>query len=84
MFWRTSNTAQEVVNLFAYRATKPSEMLFVSAPIDCNHNFYLLTAAERARLIILAWGICGSFLNRDWAVLSLFSSQQYLYCLGRS
>ncbi|MBD2471715.1 DUF1643 domain-containing protein [Nostoc sp. FACHB-145] len=74
----------EVVNLFAYRATKPRDMRQVSEPIGLDNNFYLLKATERAKLVILAWGIHGSFLNRDQAVLSLLSNRQPLYCLGRT
>ncbi|OUL32370.1 DUF1643 domain-containing protein [Nostoc sp. 106C] len=74
----------EVVNLFAYRATKPRDLFQVSEPIGSDNNLYLLAAAERAKLIILAWGIHGSFLKRDRAVLNLFSSRQCLYCLGRT
>ncbi|OUL27295.1 hypothetical protein BV378_11765 [Nostoc sp. RF31YmG] len=74
----------EVVNLFAYRATKPRDLFQVSEPIGSDNNLYLLAAAERAKLIILAWGIHGSFLKRDRTVLNLFSSRQCLYCLGRT
>lgn len=74
----------EVVNLFAYRATKPCDMFQASDPIGLSNNFHLLTATERAKLVILAWGIHGSFLNRDRAVLNLFSRKQSLYCLGRT
>lgn len=72
----------EVVNLFAFRATKPCDMAQANDPIGSNNNFYLQTATERAELIILAWGIHGSFLNRDKAVLDLISGKQTLYCLG--
>jgi hypothetical protein len=74
----------EVVNLFAYRATKPHDMLKASDPVGLNNNLYLLKATERAKLVILAWGIHGNFLNRDQAVLSLLSNKQSLYCLGRT
>jgi hypothetical protein len=74
----------EVVNLFAYRATRPRDLLQLHDPVGSNNNFYLLESTQRAASIIVAWGVRGSFLNRDKAVVDLISGQQPLYCLGRT
>ncbi|HYW21278.1 MAG TPA: DUF1643 domain-containing protein [Nodularia sp. (in: cyanobacteria)] len=72
----------EVVNLFAYRATKPRDMRQVPDPVGSKNNYYLQLATKRAALIIVAWGANGSFQNRNQEVLNLISGQQPLYCLG--
>ncbi|MBD2303195.1 DUF1643 domain-containing protein [Nostoc sp. FACHB-190] len=72
----------EVVNLFAYRATKPRHLRQVADPVGSENDYYLQLATKRAALIIVAWGVNGSFQNRNQEVLSLISGQQLLYCLG--
>jgi hypothetical protein len=72
----------EVVNLFAYRATKPRELRQVADPVGLKNNCYLQLATKQASLIIVAWGTKGSFLKRDKEVLNLISGKQPLYCLG--
>ncbi|MGJ5634103.1 DUF1643 domain-containing protein, partial [Nostoc sp. CALU 1950] len=48
----------EVVNLFAYIATKPPELSQpqVDDPVGEKNNCYIQKATKRAELIILAWG----------------------------
>lgn len=70
--------------MFAYRATKPRDLFKVADPIGSKNNSYLQSATERAALVIVAWGVHGSFLNRDRAVLSLISAHQPLHCLGQT
>lgn len=71
----------EVVNLFAYRATRPQDLRRVDNPIGEAGDRPLTTAAERADQIILAWGNWGSLYQRDRAVLALLSGYP-LHCLG--
>ena len=75
----------ELVNLFAYRATKPYELRQVDDPVGPKNNYYIELATQRADLIILAWGGGANkhtkIKNRDKDVLSLISSQQPIYCL---
>lgn len=64
-----------VVNLFAYRATLPSDMIDVSDPIG-PHNDTMLraalrSAAERGEPIIAGWGACGLWKDRDAAVMRI-------------
>lgn len=75
----------EVVNLFAYIATKPAELGQVDDPIGAKNNSYIELSTKRADLIILAWG-CGAskhtrIKNRDQEVLSLISNHKAIYCL---
>jgi len=71
----------EIVNLFAYRATQPTQLKMISDPIGDENDQYIAAAAQQATLIILGWGVYGSYLARDRAILHLLSSSQ-LYCLG--
>ncbi|MFQ3616982.1 MAG: DUF1643 domain-containing protein [Cyanobacteriota bacterium] len=73
----------EVVNLFAYRATRPQDLRQADNPVGKAGDRPLLTAAKRADQIILAWGNWGSLYERDRAVLALLSDYP-LYCLGRT
>ncbi|RUT01013.1 hypothetical protein DSM106972_070190 [Dulcicalothrix desertica PCC 7102] len=72
----------QVVNLFAYRATKPRELRKVTDPVGPKNNFYIQLATRRTSLIIVAWGTHGGFQGRDKVVQNLISSKQTLYCLG--
>jgi hypothetical protein len=51
-----------VVNLFAYRATKPAELLDVDDPVGPENNLHLIKAAREESLIILGWGGAASRL----------------------
>jgi hypothetical protein len=76
----------ELVNLFAYRATHPTELRQVDDPVGPKNNYYIELATQRADLIILAWGGGANkhtrIKNRDKEVLSLISGQKPIYCLG--
>ncbi|WOB42127.1 DUF1643 domain-containing protein [Thermoleptolyngbya oregonensis NK1-22] len=71
----------EVVNLFAYRATRPQDLKRVDDPIGEAGDRPLIAAAEQAAQIILAWGNGGALYQRDRAVLALLSGYP-LHCLG--
>lgn len=72
----------EVVNLFAYRTTKPNTLRRAVDPIGPENDRYLLAARQRAQTIILAWGNWGILHSRNRAVTSLFFVQRNIYCLG--
>ena len=71
-----------VVNLFAFRATKPSELKRAADPIGPHNDLYLTNAARRASIIVCAWGIHGGFLGRDKAVRTLVSAIGRYFHLG--
>lgn len=61
----------EVVNLFAYRATKPIKLRGALDPIGEENNQHILNALTRSEKVIPAWGINGTLLNRDKDVIEL-------------
>lgn len=58
----------EVVNLFAYRATDPRDMIDANKAgiriIGDLNDKTIIDAAKRADRVICAWGTWGSYLNR--------------------
>lgn len=70
----------EVVNLFAYRTSRPATLQTVPDPIGPEADRYLLAAAYRAQLVVAAWGVHGSLRGRDQAALRLLAGP--LHCLG--
>lgn len=71
----------EVVNLFAYRATNPKELLQACSPIGPGNDAYILDAADRADTIVCAWGTMGWIDDRAKDVKSMLSKHK-LQCLG--
>ena len=60
----------EVFNLFAYRATDPSELRKVADPIGPENHFYL---SQIARPLVLAWGNHGAYRRQGKEVLRLLN-----------
>ena len=48
--------AIEVVNLYAFRATKPKVMFAADDPVGPENDAYILAAAARGDLLVAAWG----------------------------
>ena len=76
-----------VVNLFAYRATKPTELYsrLVEDPIGPENHHYVTSAVDQVTRqyledpipngpTICAWGTHGSFMNQDQTVLGWIES----------
>jgi hypothetical protein len=61
-----------MTNLFAWRDTKPENMLRAEQPIGPLNDFYLFELAKNAGLILAAWGKHGSHLGRASYVRSVF------------
>ena len=61
-----------MVNLFAFRATKPEKLLQAADPIGVENDLWLDKAINSADLVIAAWGNHGSLLDRSTAVRSRF------------
>ncbi len=74
----------EVVNLFALRATDPTQLSRHPAPIGPDNDAHLLAAAtgETVGLVVCAWGSHGRFAQRDKAVLRLLQPRCSLHVLG--
>lgn len=72
-----------VVNIFAWRATDPRELLQAQDPIGPENDLAILEKAYWADQIIVAWGVYGEFRRRGATVLELLMSEGHaLYHLG--
>ena len=60
-----------VVNLYAWRATNPRDLKGATDPVGFQNDFYIKTMAERAEMVICAWGQSGPQPGRPAAVLEL-------------
>lgn len=77
--------AFRVCNIFAYRATNPSDMRAQSDPNGPENNTSIADAATWADQIICAWGTHGEHMDRGAAVEHLLRDQpKPLYHLGLS
>ena len=87
----------EVVNLFAYRTSKPSLLKQalertslcakpnsapVSSPIGKDNYRYIKESVARCDLTILAWGNYGIWQQQDLMVFQLLKNYSPFYCLG--
>lgn len=85
-----------MLNLFAYRATDPKEMLSVEDPVGADNDRFIQTAIEEAydlnngQLdIVGGWGNHGLHLDRQAAFLNTLEPLRSLadlrfYCLGKN
>lgn len=79
-----------VVNLFAYRATAPGDMLAQADPVGAVNDLVLREVCGGAELLLLAWGNHGRHRDRDVEVLKALrtkwrvegSTPRNLYALG--
>ena len=51
----------EVVNLFAFRATRPADLRAAAAPEGAGNDRAIRGACDRAALVIAAWGVHGAW-----------------------
>lgn len=72
------------VNLFAFRATDPTDLRKVADPIGPHNDHFIQIEADRTDCIICAWGAHGGYLHRDRAMLDILpkSTPKPLYTLG--
>lgn len=80
----------EVVNLYAYRATNPKELLMVEDPVGCNNNLNILNACIgghgcanfRKAFVLCAWGNHAG-VDRVYWMCRMFQRLEITpYCLG--
>lgn len=80
-FW--GHGAFHMANLFAVRATQPEDMRAAPDPIGPRNDEYLLRLAVQSDLIVCAWGVHGTWMERDREVYNLLRKRGYrLMCLG--
>ena len=56
-------------NLFAFRATRPNDLMRSSNPIGDDNDYWLERLSKDAGVVIAGWGNHGVFLNRSAEVL---------------
>lgn len=67
-------------NLFAYRATKPLNMMQAPDPVGPRNDQWLRDMARWADVIVAGWGTHGAFLRRDAGVRRLLQGWK-VHCL---
>lgn len=60
-----------MTNLFAFRATAPEAMKATKNPIGPKNDHFLLDVSKGTDVIIAAWGVHGTYLERDEEVKKL-------------
>lgn len=70
-----------MLNIFAYRATRPRELNNIGDPIGSENNRYLQMHLDVASLNIACWGNHGAYMNRGLEVIELLGKTN-LSCLG--
>lgn len=77
--------ALKIVNLFAFRATNPKEMISQTNPIGKSNDQTILQQAKNAEMIVVCWGNTGSYLNRDKEVLEIIKQyKDKIYSFGET
>lgn len=72
-----------VVNLYAFRATRPKAMWSAEGPVGPDNDQYILGAAQEAEQVIVAWGASMPKDLRCAAVAALLEPFKP-YCLGQT
>jgi hypothetical protein len=67
-----------MANLFAYRATEPSDMKSHNDPIGAENDMWLTKLAKDAAIVVAAWGNDGNYLNRSTVVKNMLPNLHYL------
>ena len=73
--------ALDVVNLFAFRATRPADLHAAADPVGPDCDRVLLEAAGQAGLIVAGWGVHGARGGRDRQVAQMLTGFA-VACLG--
>ncbi len=74
--------ALAVVNLFAYRATKPSELRTVADPVGPDNDARLKVYIRDADMVIAAWGANPAVTQERVSVVTELNYR--LFCLGKT
>jgi hypothetical protein len=67
-----------IANIFAFRATEPSDMKATKDPVGTGNDRWLIKLAKEAGLVVAAWGNDGAYLGRSEQVIELMPN---LHCL---
>lgn len=71
-------------NLFAFRATRPRDIMAAPDPVGPSNDDYLVRLHRAAALTVACWGVNGAFQDRDRAVVELlqFHETRRLHCIA--
>jgi len=67
-----------MLNLFGFRATKPTDMFKAEEPIGQDNDKYIEEYSKICDKVICAWGNDGSYKNRTKEILSKIENTYYL------
>ena len=67
-----------VVNLFAFMASVPEQMMKADDPIGPDNDTWLTNTATSAGIVVAAWGNHGAYLNRSREVKKLIPGMHAL------
>jgi hypothetical protein len=67
-----------MANLFAYRATRPEDMMACRDPIGPGNDVWLSKLAKEAGIVVAAWGNGGGHLNRSSLIRDRLSGLHYI------
>ena len=60
-----------MVNLFAFRATVPSDMMASKDPIGSENDNWIKKLSKDAGVIVAAWGNDGSYMGRSKNIMDM-------------
>ena len=67
-----------MVNLFAFKATLPSDLRKANHPIGEDNNKFIIEYQRESGIVLVAWGNDGALHNRDKEVLDFINNPMCL------
>jgi hypothetical protein len=67
-----------MVNLFAFKATLPSDLRKANHPIGEDNNKFIIEHQKESGIVLVAWGNDGALHYRDKEVLDLINNPMCL------
>ncbi|MCH2174801.1 MAG: DUF1643 domain-containing protein [Lentisphaeria bacterium] len=67
-----------MANLFAYRATQPSDMMAAQDPVGAENDKWLLKLVDECGVAIAAWGNDGKHMQRSSILKAMLPELHYL------
>ena len=78
--------SMEVINLFAWRATDPKDLMTLyhdNDPVGAENQRYFEMVLDDAEIIIAAWGVHGAHLGQDETAMGWMSHKsKIIHALG--
>ncbi len=72
-----------MLNLFAFRATKPADMKAAPEPVGPENYYWIVNYAHHAGILVAAWGNDGAHKRQDQVVLDVIDhADQLVHHLG--